>query len=337
MSDVLRFSGLVINTFGDLANHAWLTGPLLPLLRNHYQAVADEQAKVADSAGPVSQGFDAMTDAAITATEGLDAMEDAIQGVLSANRALYGSETDVAGAIADATKEINKNGRGISLNSEKGRENREVLSRLANTLASNYEAYVKVNGAGARSQQVLDRNRTAFIRAAEAAGYTRRRANELANALLGVPTKKTISISLRGDTTSSAKITALKRQLASIKDRTVYVRVATVEGRRIKVEDQLERGRNREFGGPVTKGHAYVVGEKRAEVFVPNQDGRIIPSIEQYRRQGGTAEFGPYAGPRGGTATVQRMALDVNLIGAQGRIKQLLQEIFRETNLGYGG
>lgn len=36
----------------------------------------------------------------------------------------------------------------------------------------------------------------------------------------------------------------------------------------------------RAAGGPVRKGQAYVVGEKRPELFVPEQDGRIIPSVE---------------------------------------------------------
>lgn len=35
----------------------------------------------------------------------------------------------------------------------------------------------------------------------------------------------------------------------------------------------------REKGGPVSAGKAYVVGEKRPEVFVPNTAGRIIPDI----------------------------------------------------------
>ncbi|AHF94221.1 hypothetical protein OPIT5_08375 [Opitutaceae bacterium TAV5] len=36
----------------------------------------------------------------------------------------------------------------------------------------------------------------------------------------------------------------------------------------------------REQGGPVTAGRAYVVGEKRPEVFVPNQSGTILPSVD---------------------------------------------------------
>jgi hypothetical protein len=33
-------------------------------------------------------------------------------------------------------------------------------------------------------------------------------------------------------------------------------------------------------GGPVKAGKAYVVGEKRAEVFVPKQDGTIVPNTK---------------------------------------------------------
>jgi len=36
----------------------------------------------------------------------------------------------------------------------------------------------------------------------------------------------------------------------------------------------------REFGGPVQKDQAYVVGEKRAELFVPDQSGYVVPSIK---------------------------------------------------------
>lgn len=50
---------------------------------------------------------------------------------------------------------------------------------------------------------------------------------------------------------------------------------------------QAEEDQFRAEGGPVTKGKAYIVGEKRAEVFVPNSDGTIIPSIDQYTGGGG--------------------------------------------------
>lgn len=39
------------------------------------------------------------------------------------------------------------------------------------------------------------------------------------------------------------------------------------------------RAQKREFGGSVVAGQPYIVGEKRPELFVPNQSGRIIPQV----------------------------------------------------------
>jgi hypothetical protein len=48
----------------------------------------------------------------------------------------------------------------------------------------------------------------------------------------------------------------------------------------------------RQFGGSVTKGSAYIVGEKRPELFVPNTNGMIIPQVPQ-------ASPAPYGGNAG--------------------------------------
>src|SRR3990167_5388033 len=42
----------------------------------------------------------------------------------------------------------------------------------------------------------------------------------------------------------------------------------------------------REAGGPVAAGKPYVVGEKRPEVFVPEQNGTVVPSVPQARTLG---------------------------------------------------
>jgi hypothetical protein len=42
----------------------------------------------------------------------------------------------------------------------------------------------------------------------------------------------------------------------------------------------------RERGGPVRKGQPYIVGEKRAEVFVPDQNGTILPKVPDAIRTG---------------------------------------------------
>jgi hypothetical protein len=78
----------------------------------------------------------------------------------------------------------------------------------------------------------------------------------------------------------------IRDTLAAIKDENVNINYTTSSG---KNSSELRRNidKNREYGGPVRKGHAYIVGEKRPEVFVPDRDGRIVPSLEQYQRATG--------------------------------------------------
>lgn len=49
----------------------------------------------------------------------------------------------------------------------------------------------------------------------------------------------------------------------------------------------------RASGGPVTRGMPYLVGEKRPEIFVPNQSGRILPKV-------GSTGGGGWSGPMTG-------------------------------------
>jgi hypothetical protein len=63
-------------------------------------------------------------------------------------------------------------------------------------------------------------------------------------------------------------------------------------------------GGARAGGGPVSAGKAYVVGEKRPELFVPNMSGRIIPSIPDLR--------GARAGAAAAGAVDVRVSVDRN-------------------------
>ena len=58
----------------------------------------------------------------------------------------------------------------------------------------------------------------------------------------------------------------------------------------------------REFGGPVAAGRAYIVGEKRPEIFVPNTNGTIIPKMPDMNY--------------GGMANGRASGMNVNLSGS---------------------
>jgi hypothetical protein len=50
----------------------------------------------------------------------------------------------------------------------------------------------------------------------------------------------------------------------------------------------------REFGGPVSKGRAYIVGERRPELFVPNTNGVIIPQLPSMDYSSASVNSGMY-------------------------------------------
>lgn len=68
----------------------------------------------------------------------------------------------------------------------------------------------------------------------------------------------------------------------------------------------------RESGGPVTAGSAYIIGEKRAEMFVPGMNGRILPGV-----------------PGGGGMTVN---YNVDARGATMELAKALPGILQENN-----
>jgi hypothetical protein len=92
----------------------------------------------------------------------------------------------------------------------------------------------------------------------------------------------------------------------------------------------------RERGGSVTAGRAYVVGEKRPEVFVPNESGRIIPSLDQLQYPGGAASFDSgssgaagLAGAAGGGA--DRRPISIYPLYDRDEAKRIAREAVDET------
>lgn len=77
-------------------------------------------------------------------------------------------------------------------------------------------------------------------------------------------------------------------------------------------------------GGPVTAGQPYIVGEKRAEVFVPTQNGTILPDTSSLAMAGGQS------------VTLHVTAMDSqSVLGAIDKIKRPLAEMMAGTNRSY--
>lgn len=178
--------------------------------------ILDANAKIA--AGSVTQvgtSMQAATPPAATYAEVLDKMASNARDLVNANRELYGSNTAVAASMAEASKTISENGRTLSANTVKGRENREALVSLASTLQSNYDAYVKVNGAGAAATARGEQLRASFVKTATAATGSARKANQLADSILGIPASRKTRIQLDHEA-AMARARAVRAQIRQI-------------------------------------------------------------------------------------------------------------------------
>lgn len=153
-----------------------------------------------------------------------------LDGILAASRRLaaengnlYAAQTASAQAFETATAEIKKNGRALNLTTDAGIANRGVLSQLASALNTEYDAFVKVNGAGDQANEVLRRNRERFVAAAQAATGSAAAASRLADELIGIPDRRP-KVELLDR--ASGKINNVINRLAALRDKRINVTVA---------------------------------------------------------------------------------------------------------------
>lgn len=107
------------------------------------------------------------------------------------------------------------------------------------------------------------------------------------DAVFNVPTSRTTNMSAKDN--ASNIIRSVQRLISGTPTlHTTTMDVVTVF-RQINAGD---RPGGRQHGGPVRAGEAYIVGEQRPEVFVPDRDGHILPSIHSLPHMGAGAGAG---------------------------------------------
>ena len=78
-------------------------------------------------------------------------------------------------------------------------------------------------------------------------------------------------------------------------------------------------------GGPVSAGKAYIVGERRPEVFVPSMNGTIIPDVPRAGGSNGSNSFNVTISMAGanGDATIRQIAAQATLQGSRAVLAQV--------------
>jgi methyl-accepting chemotaxis protein len=319
----IRTVGGMINGFTEFYGFLAQTGVLGNEARNAWiaydvaaQGAAGASRDLAPAMNEVTTEAKDQVHALTELSEVLRAQTDPVFGMLRAQREL-----------AEANKATTESAEE---HSRKSPEYQEALRREA-------EAALALEAAAGAVAQTSDGKMTPALKATlRAAGMTepeiRDLAAQFANAKRqGDAFAKTYNATVKVNT---ADLTRAKRLYDAFRNKKISVDVFVRQHALNKV---LNQGGDRMFraeGGPVQAGVPYIVGEKRPEVFVPESNGTIVPSVGAFMAggrsggssatTGGGASAGAWVAIRGDSvidALTQAIASRVSARG--GRAAQL--------------
>lgn len=321
-ADVLRYSGLVLKSFSELANNAWITGPLLPLLRKHYQDAADESDTMAGSTAELA---DSMTNAEKAAQGQRNALDELSKELTAQNDpvfALLNSQEKLKVAqekVGDATKE----------HGAKSREAKAAIRDLA-------EAALDMQGKAGALGDTFNGELTPELKATlRAAGLTENQIKALAGQFRGAKkTGDSFAKNYRASVTV-ANAAGARKSLYSVRDAANSIPRAVNIAMRITGQTNVSKvaaGVRKQYearasGGPITKDTPYWVGENGPELVFPNHDGRVLSAAAS---RANASHVGPQQGSvgRGGGGGTLRL----EVIG-EAELVRMFRSLIRRANL----
>jgi hypothetical protein len=180
-------------------------------------------------------------------------------------------------ALDDLAKGFKRGSDALDINNQKGRDNLTLINDTINAARDQLKADLEaaagneeaIAAANARYQAQLDRLREVL----RALGLNEQAIEDLIGIAGAIPRDVTIDVSLFGARAAIGMLNSLGSAIA---------RVAGVGHVGASAKVEMKR---RALGGPVVKGEPYIVGDGgRPEVFVPDQNGRILPDASALAR-----------------------------------------------------
>ena len=325
--DVLKMSTNFLSVLNDLANNAWITGPLLPMLREHYADAANEGNAMKDATHGLA---DAMTDAARAAT----GQRDALVSLSNEMKA----QTDPAFALLDAVDKVKAGQKEWSKATKEHGKDSEEANTAARTLA---KAAIDLQSKAGGVASTFDGKLTPAMRATfRTAGLTEKQIGEVE--------KEMRSAKKAGDSyaknykanVSVSGAAAARRSLYSVKDiadsipRAVTIAMRITGVGNVSAAAAAVRKNARASGGPVARGVPYLVGENGPEMVVPEAAGRVL-SAAATRGAFRGAISSPVSAPasgRGGGWPAGGLMVRIELVGDEESRVQF-RRLVRTTNI----
>jgi len=230
------------------------------------------EGELASQHGDTAAATDDLTDSVSAYKDELNALFDPIFGAVKAQRDLNEANADVTAKEMELAAALAEHGAG-SLEAQAATDE---LTR----------AQLRAGEATVGQQAALDQLRTSVQSGATSVEDAKNKLNNMA--AQGLITAGTAAAVAREFDAIASAQDRIDRNV----DINVVTRMTTILAGSTHIPLRAE-------GGPVLAGHAYVVGEKRPELFVPNEDGMILPAVP------GSGSMG--AGWGGGGGAVQNV------------------------------
>jgi len=285
-----------------------------------------------NSASKFQEATELIDKAAKDAETKLNALINAMDEFADSNLSVYEAETRATQATVDATKALKENGETHSRNSEKGRKNRDTIAALARAYNTTTTANDKANVSANKSNASYDRQRASFIKAAQAAGYTAKEANNLADKVLKIPKNRTVTI--KGDVKNAkVGIDNVRAALGRI-PRVVSIAMRITGTSSVSAAAAaVRKNEARAKGGPVQRDTPYLVGEEGPELVVPQTNGTVLTASMTRGVMGQQSSPAPRSA--GGGSILGRGSRVVRVIvdGQDPRLVALVRYLIRTTGL----
>jgi hypothetical protein len=318
-ADLARQTAWLLGTASKLSDNVWLTGGLLPLLKQHYTDAA-VQAKIfaiAQSAmvGPMNDA-EAAARGEIEAFAGLNTeMKKQADPVF----ALADAQVKLAAAQKEAGEATKKHG-------EKSEEARAANRKLA-------RAALDVQAAVGALGKDFDGKLTPAMRASlKAAGLTKEQINgverefgQARKAGNAYAKKYTAAIAVTGYPGARKMLYTIKEIIDGI-PRAVNIAMRITGVTNVSKAAAAVKKNARASGGPVTKGVPYWVGEEGPELILPEANGRVLSATQS---KGYVNKAG---GGRGTSAARDQRTLRLEVAGQQ-EIVTMFRYLVRTANL----
>lgn len=311
-ADAVKVTTNFLGVLNQLSGNAWITGPLLPLLRRKYADASGESNTLKVNTESLAE---TMTAAARAAT----GQRDALASLANEMRA----QTDPAFALLDAVDKVKAGQKAWSEATKKHGKDSEEANVAARDLA---KAAITLQEKAGGVASTFDGKLTPAMRA------TLRSAN-LTEAQIAEVEKEMRSAKKAGDNYAKnykANVTvsgaaAARKSLYSVRDvansipRAVTIAMRITGVGNVSAAAAAVRKNARASGGPVARGVPYLVGENGPEMVIPEAAGRVLSAAATRGAFRGaiSSPVGASSGGRSSSFPTGGMVARVELVGPE--------------------